>query len=161
MRLVYGANEAVAYFVARLIDDCARSDFGECTAIGVVDNWRLVGGFVFHNYNPGAGVVEVSFAGMHGRWLTRRVLRAAFSYVFDQLQCQLAVARTPASLETALRIARAYGFEQVRVRRLFGRHEDGVISTLTAEAWRSNGFHKENAEQGADFLGYAKFAFLV
>jgi hypothetical protein len=43
----------------------------------------------------------------------------------------------------------------MRVRRLFGRHEDGIISTPTAEAWRSNGFHKENAhgqeiEQGPE-----------
>lgn len=154
MKLVYGANEAVAAFVARLIDDCERADFGDCTAIGVADAGRLVGGFVFHNYQPRAGVVEVSFAGTKKRWLTRGILHAAFSYVFDEVQCQLAVARTPASLAAALRIARAYGFAQVRVPRLFGRHEDGIISTLTAEAWRSNGFHKENAhgkeiEQGA------------
>jgi hypothetical protein len=69
--------------------------------------------------------------------------------------CQLPVACTPAAPRRALRIASAYGFEQVRVPRLFGRHEDGIISTLTAEAWRSNGFHKENAdgqeiEQGAE-----------
>ncbi len=131
MRPVYGANEAVALFVA-----------------------RLIGGFVFHNYQPGAGVIEVSFAGAGRRWLTRRVLYAVFSYVFDELGCQLAVARTPASLASVLRIASAYGFAQARVPRLFGRHEDGIISTLTAEAWRSNGFHKENAhgqeiEQGA------------
>jgi RimJ/RimL family protein N-acetyltransferase len=155
VRPVYGENEVVARFVARHIDDCERADFGGCTAIGVADGGRLVGGFVFHNYNPVAGVMEVSFAGTHGRWLTRPVLYAAFSYVFDQLGCQLAVSRSPAGLKTALRIASAYGFEQVRVPRLFGRHEDGVISTLTAEAWRSNGFHKENAygqeiEQGAE-----------
>jgi RimJ/RimL family protein N-acetyltransferase len=153
--LVYGADEAVAHLVARLIEGCERADFGGCTAIGVADGDALLGVFVFHNYNRATGVMEVSFAGLGTRWLTRRLLHAAFSYVFDELACQLAVARTPASLATALRIARAYGFRQVRVPRLFGRGEDGIISTLTAEAWRSNGFHKENAhgqeiEHGAE-----------
>lgn len=145
MKLVYGHNDAVATLVAALIEGCERSDFGGCTAIGVAQDRRLVGGFVFHNYRPSAGVIEVSFASSRRRWLSRPLLYAAFSYVFDELACQLAVARTPVSLAHALRIARAYGFSQVTVPRLFGRHEDGVISTLTAEAWRSNGFHKENA----------------
>ena len=145
MRPVYGNNEAVASFVAPLIEDCEREDFGGCTAIGVADGDRLVGGFVFHNYDPSAGVIEVSMAATHKRWLTRSVLFAAFSYVFDQLGCQLAVSRSPARSASTLRIARAYGFEQVTVPRLYGRSEDAVISTLTAEAWRANGFHKENA----------------
>ena len=144
MRPVYGSNEAVAMLVAALIEDCDREDFGDCTAIGVADGADLVGGFVFHNYNPMSGVVEVSFAGRNRRWLTRPVLYAAFSYVFDQLGCQLAVARAPARLKHAARITEAYGFEQVKVPRLFGRYEDGIISTLTAEAWRANGFHKEH-----------------
>ena len=113
MRLVYGSNEAVAMLVSALIENCDREDFGDCTAIGVADGARLVGGFVFHNYNPKAGVIEVSFASRNRRWLTRPVLYAAFSYVFDQLGCQLAVARTPARLKHALRINQAYGFEQV------------------------------------------------
>jgi RimJ/RimL family protein N-acetyltransferase len=153
--LVYGHDDEVATLVAALIDGCERSDFGDCTAIGVAGDERLIGGFVFHNYNPVTSVMEISFAGMGRGWLSRTVLYAAFSYVFDELGCQLAVSRTPAGLKHALRIARAYGFEQVRVPRLFGRYEDGIISTLTAEAWRANGFHKENAhgqeiEQGAE-----------
>lgn len=145
MRPIYGCNEAVTSLVTALIDDCERSDFGECTAIGAADAERLFGGFVFHNYRPDAAVIEVSFAGIGRRWLTRPVLYAAFSYVFDDLGCQLAVSRTPASMTHAVRIARAYGFEQVRVPRLFGRDEDAIISSLTVEAWRANGFHKENA----------------
>jgi RimJ/RimL family protein N-acetyltransferase len=144
MRPVYGNDEAVAMLVSALIEDCDREDFGDCTAIGVTDGARLVGGFVFHNYNPKTGVIEISFAGNDRRWLTRPVLYAAFSYVFDQLGCQLAVARTPAGLKNAVRIIRAYGFEQVTVPRLFGRSMDGIISALTAEAWRANGFHKEH-----------------
>jgi RimJ/RimL family protein N-acetyltransferase len=144
MRPIYGHNDAVAHLVASLIDGCDRSDFGDCTAIGVAEDERLIGGFVFHNYNPVTGVMEISFAGMSRRWLTREIIYAVFSYLFDQLGCQMAISRTPAGMKHALRMTRSYGFSQVTIPRLFGRNEDGIISTLTEEAWRANGFHKEN-----------------
>lgn len=145
MRPVYGQDEAVAALVASLIPAAARG-FGEAfTAIGVDHGGDLVGGFVFTGWAPEAGTIEISYAGIDRRWLTRRTLYAAFSYVFDGIGCQMAVARTPASLKHGVRIARAYGFKQVTIPRLFGRDEDGIISTLTVEDWRANGFHKENA----------------
>lgn len=146
MRLVYGHNEPVARFVASLIPHCRERGFGECTAIGVADGDRLVGGFVFNEWSPDFGVIELSFAGTDRRWLTRPVLYGMFSYVFDEIGCQMACSRTPASLKHAVRICRAYGFQQVTVPRLFGRDEDGIVSTLTVEDWRTNGFHKENAQ---------------
>jgi hypothetical protein len=145
MRLVYGCNEPVARFVASLIPHCRERGFGECTAIGVADADRLVGGFVFSDWSPEAGVIELSFAGIDKRWLTRPVLYGMFSYVFDEIGCQMACSRTPASLGHAVRICKAYGFKQVTIPRLFGRGENGIVSTLTVEDWRSNGFHKENA----------------
>lgn len=143
MKLVIGEDKGVARFVAGLIT-FERGDFGECVGIGVDRDGELIGGFVFHNWSPDAGVIEVSFAGIDGRWLTRPVLHGVFSYAFDQLGCQMVCSRTPATLRRAARIARAYGFKQVTIPRLFGRTEDGIISTLTVEDWRANGFHKEN-----------------
>jgi hypothetical protein len=145
MRAVLGCDDAVARFVSDHITFGGNGGFAPCTAMGVAnDEDFLVGGFVFHNYEPEIGVIEVSFAGTTRHWLTRPILYAAFSYVFNQLGCQLACSRTPASLRHACRIARAYGFKQVLVPRLFGRDEDGIISTLTVDDWRANGFHKEN-----------------
>lgn len=144
MKLVYNCTEIVAGFVAERIPFCVAHGFGKCTAIGVVDGDRLVGGFVFRNYTPEAGVIEVSFAGIGKRWLTRPVLYGVFSYAFDGCSCQMVCSQTPASYKAAARIARAYGFKQVTVPRLFGRDEDGIVSTLTVEDWRSNGFHKEH-----------------
>jgi hypothetical protein len=153
MSLVYGCDDRVARFVAARIPHCAERGFGECIAIGVMRDDGLVGGFVFHDWSPEAGVIELSFAGTDKRWLTRPVLYGMFSYVFDDIGCQMACSRTPASLTHAVRIAAAYGFKQVIVPRLFGCDEDGIISTLTVEDWRANGFHKENAhgqEQSAE-----------
>lgn len=144
MRVVHGCDEVVAKLVARLIPAAAGGFGANFTAIGVDRDGVLVGGFVYSNWSPEAGTIEISYAGIDRYWLTRPVLHAAFSYVFDGIGCQMAVAQTPVHLKHAVRIARAYGFRQVIIPRLFGRHEDGVISTLTAEDWRSNGFHKEH-----------------
>jgi RimJ/RimL family protein N-acetyltransferase len=143
MRPVYGQDEAVARLVASLIPAAAHG-FSAFTAMGVDHGGVLVGGFVFANWSPEAGTIEISYAGIDRRWLTRPVLYAAFSYVFDGIGCQMAIAQTPARLQHAVRIARAYGFKQVTIPRLYGRDQDGIISTLTAEEWRSNGFHKEH-----------------
>lgn len=145
MKPVYGCDEVVAKLVASLIPAAARGFGTDFTAIGVDHEGVLVGGFVFHNWSPEAQVIEISHAGTDRRWLSRRTLYAAFSYVFDGIGCQMAIAQTPARLKHAVRIARAYGFRQVTIPRLFGRGEDGIISTLTVEDWRANGFHKENA----------------
>lgn len=144
MRLVIGQDAIVSRFVSSLIPFEA-GEFGECATVGVDRGGHLVGGFVFNNWSPDAAVIEVSFAGIDKHWLTRQVLFAAFAYPFNQLGCQMVCSRTPASLKRAARIARAYGFRQVTVPRLFGRDEDGILSTLTVEDWRANGFHKENA----------------
>lgn len=148
MRPVYGQDEIVAKLVAGLIPHVAHYGFGgNFTAVGVDHGADLVGGFIFSHWSPEAGTIEVSYGGINRRWLTRPVLYAAFSYVFDGIGCQMAIARTPASLKHAVRIVKAYGFKQVTISRLFGRDEDGIISTLTAEDWRANGFHKEHRHE--------------
>lgn len=144
MRLVIGQDAIVSRFVGSLIP-FEVGEFDECVTVGVDRDGELIGGFVFNNWSPEAAVIEVSFAGIDKRWLTRQVLFAAFTYAFDQLGCQMVCSRTPASLKHAVRIAHAYGFKQVTVPRLFGRNEDGILSMLTVEDWRANGFHKENA----------------
>ena len=147
MRLIYGNDATVAAFVASRIPFCAARGFDQYSAIGVARDEQLVGGFVFHDYVPEFGVIELSFASADPRWLTRPVLYGVFSYVFDAMGCQMACSRTPASLRPALRMVRAYGFKQVTVPRLFGREEDGIISTLTVEDWKSNGFHRSRSLQ--------------
>lgn len=143
MQLVYGHNQTVAQWVASLIGNRAR--FGEnCTAIGVMDGDKAVGGFVYHNYDPDAGTIEMSAAGIGKRWMTRPVLYGLFSYPFDQLKCQLLYSQVSERNKPLLRITKAYGFTQVRVPRWYGRDEAAILCSLTDDAWRGNGFHKDH-----------------
>jgi RimJ/RimL family protein N-acetyltransferase len=126
-------KEQVAAFVAEQLG-FARG-FDEYAALGFGD--PLVAGFVFHNWNPEAGVIELSAASTSRRWLTRDRLRAVFGYPFDQLGCQLCIARISADNATARRIWKSLGADEFVIPRLRGRNEDEAIATLTVEAWRA------------------------
>lgn len=105
---------------------------------------RTMGGVVFHDWNPDAGVMCMSAAGEPG-WLTRPVLYAMHSYIFDQAGCQLAVMQVSERNERMRRIGLAYGYTETRVPRLRGRDEAEMIMTLADEDWRASRFHRRNA----------------
>lgn len=141
------ANEALGLWAAKQIG--LPRPFEEFAALGVFDGEELKAVAVFHNWAPECGVIELSLAGEGGRWMTRPVLWEMFSWAFDRRGCQLVVARVSEKNRQEngrglVRICRAYGFEEVFIPRLRGRDEGEYILTLTDDAWRSNGFHKEH-----------------
>lgn len=149
----WGHDQAVAAWVAGRIAGCERG-FDSCRALGVADGDRLIGGVVFHNWEPEHGVIELSGAAVTPHWLTRPVLWQMFSYPFLGIACQLAVMRVSERNRQwngrgLPRLLTAYGFERHTIPRLYGRQEDGLLFTLTDDAWRTNGFHnKELAAHG-------------
>jgi RimJ/RimL family protein N-acetyltransferase len=110
---------------------------GQCTAIGVM--WRnvLIAGCVYHNYQPEAGVVEISAASISPRWLTFRTIHELLAYPFDALGCQLVVLRVSIRNTRMIDLAVRLGFLGYTIPRLRGRNEDEVIFTLRDEDWRS------------------------
>lgn len=102
---------------------------------------RLIGGVVFHDWNPEAGVMCMSAAGGPG-WLTRPILYAMHSYVFDVAGCQLSVMQVSERNAKMRRIGLAYGYTEARIPRLRGRDEAELIMTLTEEDWRASRFHR-------------------
>ena len=51
--------------------------FAASRAMGILKGRELVAGLVFHNWEPEAGLIEVSAAASDRRWLTRRVATEA------------------------------------------------------------------------------------
>ncbi|MFD9897468.1 N-acetyltransferase [Mesorhizobium sp. NPDC059025] len=143
----WGYDEAVAAWVAEHIPGCARG-FENCRALGVLDGEQLAAGVVFHNWEPEHGVIELSGASTTQRWLTKPVLWQMFAYPFLGIGCQLVVMRVSERNEQwngrgLPRLLKAYGFEVTPIARLYGRHENGRLFSLTDDAWRANGFHKK------------------
>ena len=137
MDLLYGHSASVTEWIAQHIPGCERG-FAGAGAIGVVENERLIGGTCFHNHYPEAGVIEMSSAGTDPRWLSRRMIRAIFGYVFDQVGCQMVVMRVSERNARMVGIARKFGFDGHLIPRLRGRDEAEWIFTLTEEQWRQH-----------------------
>ena len=134
---VYGQDEIVAHAVAQMIPECRERGFGRCKAIGVVNaEGRLIAGVVYHNWHPGAGVIEISVAALPGeRWLTRETLRRIYEYPFEQIGAQMVMHMAAADDERVLRQLASTGYMFVTVPRLLGRDRDGVLCLFTREAW--------------------------
>jgi len=133
--IVYGPE--VAAFVARNIPGCERG-FGECSAIGFLENGELVAGVVYHNWNPESGVIEMSAASTTRAWLTKERLAVIFAYPFSF--CRMIVTRQSENNRRALRIWRSLGGLEYRIPDLRGPGEAEVFFTLTADQWRSGKF---------------------
>lgn len=137
-------NATIKDWVAEIIWPGQGQRFDDTAiSLGILENDALIAAVVFHDWNPHAGVIEMSAASISKRWLTRPVLAQMFGYVFDGAKCQMAILRVSADRRQSHlhRILTAYGFDHARIPRLYGRDEDGLVFTLTDDAWRSNGFH--------------------
>ena len=144
MNLLFGYDEVVANFVAKNIPHCQRGFGKNVKAIGIVDNNKiLIGGLCFHNYDPESGLIEISGAATTKRWLTRPVLNRMFDYPFLECQCQMVVMRIRRDNHPLHRMLLAYGFKTQIISRMFGRNIDGLMCTLTDDAWLANKFNKK------------------
>lgn len=135
-------DRRVADWVAAQIPDCERG-FGECQALGVVRNDELVAGFVYHDWCPERETIQISGASKHGgarHWATPQIVAEIFDYPFRH--CQMAWMQTdPANPARA--IWRKLGATEHEIPRLFGRNRDGVVLTLTDDAWKATKYAKE------------------
>jgi RimJ/RimL family protein N-acetyltransferase len=146
IEIVYGQSGLVAQWVALAMKDPAFDrGFGYCTAIGVAENGDLIGGTVFHQYSPEAGIIEMSSAAVSPRWLAPKMIRAIFGYVFDQIACQTVVMRVREDNPRMVRIAEKFGFDGVLIPRLAGRNTGLWIFTMTDDQWRDHRFNRRGA----------------
>lgn len=138
-------NAAIKRWTSDIIWPGQDRELPDAVVMGVIQNDVITGAVVFHDWEPSSGLIEVTAAAKSRRWLNRNVLWEMFSYIFNVCGCQMAVMRTTAheSAKHIHRILTAYGFSRVLIKRMYGREEDGYVWTLTDDAWRANGFHKE------------------
>ena len=129
-------------WVANLIWPGKSRDFGNCQGMAVIDGETLIAGMIYHNFEPDAGVVEISGAGTDKRWLNRETLRVMFSVPFKDWGCQAVIMRVADDNRPLHRMLKAYGFDHYTIPRLRGRDASENIFVLTEEAWAGNKFNK-------------------
>jgi L-amino acid N-acyltransferase YncA len=76
------------------------------------ENSQVMGGFIWSHY--GGGTIQMHQAG-RGPWVTRRLLRAAFTYCFDELGVQVILGMQKSSQQQAYDLAIRVGFQQLGV----------------------------------------------
>jgi RimJ/RimL family protein N-acetyltransferase len=133
-----GHDAIVAEHVAKLLGH--TRPFVNCTAIGVVENERLVGGCVYHEWDPEHGTIQMSAASTSPRWLNRSILKTMFGYPFSGVGCQLVILRVAESNDRMRRIAKAVGCKEYLIPRLRGRDEAEAVLTLTDDDWFASKF---------------------
>lgn len=138
MKVLFGANETVAQFVADLMP--FATGFSSCTALGSIDSaGRLVGGVVFHDWRPEWRRIELSAAGIRPGWLTRGLLKACGLYAFDQLNVHSVQFRHSEDLPFGPNVARLGGVRCI-VPHGRGPGADEHFFVLTADAWKQSRF---------------------
>ena len=137
-------DRRVVEWAAGHVPGCERGWQG-ANAMGVEHGGKIVAAIVFHNWNPECEVIEISGAATDPRWFTRKVINAALSYVFDDVKCQMLIARQRLDNEEPRRCWAALGADEVVIPRLYGREIDGTIMTLTEEQWRASKFYRRPA----------------
>jgi len=146
LRYVYGQDKAVAHFVAQLIPHVDPRGFpANATAIGITDADNTpVAGIVYYNWNQRADTVEIAIAARPSArgWFSRETIFRLYDHAFVALGCQMAIMRVRADNLSLLRQMHAFGCALITVPRLYGRQDDGVICTYTAEQWGASRFNR-------------------
>jgi RimJ/RimL family protein N-acetyltransferase len=148
LHYVYDQHRNVARFVAHLIPHIDPAGFPDkARAIGITDARNVpLAGIVFYDWNQRAGTVYVAGAARTGaRWFSRETVRRTFEYAFAHLRCQMVIMRVLANNRSLLRQLKAFGCTFIVVPRLYGRADDGVICTYTAEQWAESKFNRPPA----------------
>lgn len=135
-------NDAIGEYVSSRVFGVSKPFFLS-SSMGVFENGNLLAGMVYHNYDAGAGVIEISGAADSPRWLGRPVLKQMFEYPFKQLGCQAVVMRVDSNNARLGRMLPAYGFMKYEIPRLRGRDRSETIYVLHDDVWMTNKFNKE------------------
>jgi RimJ/RimL family protein N-acetyltransferase len=110
-RLIYGRDVEIAAWVSAKIGE---PNFGQCSAIGVELDGKIIAGVVYSNYVEHHGKpisIELSIASIDKRWCTRYNLRELYAYPFLQLNVQRAQVSTPVESQGVVKFDEKLGFK--------------------------------------------------
>lgn len=139
-------NDAVGEYVSQICFGHADG-FDKFSSMAVIEDGELIGGTVFHNWDEGAGVIELSAASTSRRWLTPKVIQSMHFFPFDMMGCQMVLHRVRSDNPLMCSIHRRFGAKEIVLERGFGRDVDCHIFTLTAEAWRDHPVYKRGIKR--------------
>lgn len=143
MRLILDDSANVCAWVSERIPQMGGGYFDQyAIGIGVASNdGGALGGVVFHDYQPRARNIEVSFASDGPRWLSRAMISGILAFPFDQLQLNRITTLTPRLNVPARRFVELFGFKREGVIRQGFGDDDMIVSGMLRSEWSRSRFN--------------------
>ncbi len=137
--LVFGFDTELAAWAASRIPHMRGGSFGLCRSIGVMsgndpENMAapMQAVVVYHDYIEQVKTCQVSVASRTPIWARPDILRALFSYPFEQLQVNLIWSAMPHENLRTIRFNEHLGFKRDGVlRHRFGWKRHAVVTSMT------------------------------
>lgn len=136
-------GEGVRQFVAGGVWGDGRSFDENSSVIGIEDGGGLLAGFVFHNFDPHAGAIEMSAYARSPRWCNRKNMRDILSYPFGELGVRIVFARHSEHNKQARRLWVAMGGKEYPIPDLHAEGVAEIITVLSAEGWQASRYMRD------------------
>ena len=136
-------NGEICQYAAQFISAaCQERGFGACQAVGFTREGNLIGGVIYHNYDPEAGVIEIS-SGINPQYhLTRGEWQDVMDAPFVKMDCQMICFRVSKTNKRLRSTLRRMGCQEYIIPRMLGRTNSLAILTLTDEDWFSSPYSR-------------------
>jgi hypothetical protein len=114
------------------------------SSYGVMKDGKPVAGVIYHDHKPSAGTIQYSGAATSRAWLQGPSLHYMFSYMFEDLDCQMVMTANAASNTGLHSLLHRLDHKKHVIERGWGRDEDMFLWTLTREQWPQNKLMKRS-----------------
>lgn len=133
------SDELAAWAAAR-IPHVGDAGFGPCWAVGVPVRGKLAAVVVFHDYQPGAGTVQLSMAADDARWIGREVVGRILGLAFAKPWASGAIRKVwvaiPSTAERVVALNVALGLKtEAKLRHHYAPKVHAVICSIMATEW--------------------------
>ena len=132
------AHSAIMQWVSLHSFGVKSNVWKDSSTYGVLKGGVPIAGVVYHDYKPSAGTVQYSGAATDPRWLQGSSLHYMFSYMFDDLECQMVLTGNSADNKRLHRLLARTGHKNHIIERGWSRDTDLYLWTLTREQWLEN-----------------------
>lgn len=109
--------------------------------LGVIEDGKVLGVVVFHDYIQERGTIEMTIGAGSRRWLDRKVIKEIARLAFVVNGCQMLFARCDADYPVTARILTALGFQKIILPNMRGKGKDEAFFHMTRDAWELGRFH--------------------
>ncbi len=108
--MIYGEDDYIAPWVSDKIP--YAGDFGPCVTMGAESQGRLIAGFVYNDYQPQFGTIQLSMASISPMWARPETIKEVLRYPFEQLGCYKVWIAIMQGNEKMLKVTAHIGFKR-------------------------------------------------